>query len=324
MKRVFMTGITGLLGTNLANALLESNFYVTAIVRDPKRYVGKRTANLNLIEMGLFDDYDIYLNEIDYVVHIAAITAVNNIHYSDFEKVNYAATARLFDKAKAHNVSGFIFISSANTIGYGNLKNLGSEGDSIKKPFTKHYYAQTKLKAERYLLENNKNNEVDLKILNPTFMIGPNDSKPSSGKIIRDVLHTKFVFYPPGGKNFVPVKDVVQAIINSFTLGDSSNKFLIAGGNMTYKDFYKRVGRITNQNQILIPVPKFILLLLGYLGSMMRFFGIKTRLSLSNLQALCVKTYYGNQKSKDALQLSYSNIDDAIAESVSYFHAIEK
>lgn len=324
MKRVFITGITGLLGTNLAHALLESDYRVTAIVRDSKRYFGKRTANLTLIEMGLFDDYDAYLKEADYVVHIAAVTGVNLIDYSDYEKVNYTATARLFDKAKAHNVSGFIFISSANTIGYGSLKNLGSEHKKIRKPFTKHYYAQTKLKAERYLLENNTNNEVDLKILNPTFMIGSNDSKPSSGKIIRDVLHARHVFYPPGGKNFVPVKDVVQAIINSFTHGDSNNKYLVAGENMTYKEFYKRVGSITKQNQTIIFVPKIILLILGYLGSLMRFFRIKTRLSLSNVQTLCIKNYYDNQKSKAALQISYTNIDDAIAESAAYFYSTEK
>src|SRR5690554_7790587 len=101
MKRVFMTGITGLLGTNLANALLESNFYVTAIVRDPKRYVGKRTANLNLIEMGLFDDYDIYLNEIDYVVHIAAITAVRSEeHTSELQSRPHLVCRLLLEKKK--------------------------------------------------------------------------------------------------------------------------------------------------------------------------------------------------------------------------------
>src|SRR5690554_7381559 len=115
MKRFFITGITGFLGTNLANALLDSDYRITAIVRDSKRYFGKQTQNITLIEKGLFDDYDAYLKETDYVVHIAAVTGVNLIHYSDYEKVNYTATARLFDKAKTHNVSGFIFISSANT-----------------------------------------------------------------------------------------------------------------------------------------------------------------------------------------------------------------
>lgn len=317
MKKIFITGITGLLGTNLANALLDLDYEVTAIIRNPDKYIGKRTGNLNLVQMDLWGDYDQYLKETDIVVHIAAETSTHLIKYADYEKTNYDATVRLFEKAKKQKVAQFIFISTANTIGYGSLKALGNETKKIQKPFAKLYYAQSKLQAEKHLLTQNK--EIQVKILNPTFMIGAYDSKPSSGKIILMGLKKRIVFYPPGGKNFVPVKDVVNAIINAFHKGTSGEKYLIAGTNLSYKTFFKELRSIGNQKQILVPIPKFLLLTVGTFGSFLRKLNIETSLSSSNMKTLCVKNYYTNQKSIQELNVQYSSLNNAIKEAIDYF-----
>lgn len=321
MKKVFMTGITGLLGTNLANQLLYQGYHVTAIVRDPQKYFGNKTPNLQLVKMGLWDEYDIYLKDVDIVIHIAAVTATNLLRYTDYAKVNYDATIRLFEKSITTKVPKFIFVSTANTIGYGNLEMPGTETKKIKKPFDKLYYAQTKLQAEKYLIARRK--DMDVTILNPTFMIGPYDSKPSSGKIILMGINKRIVFYPPGGKNFVPVKDVVEAIINSFAYGKSGERYLVGAENIPYRDFFERLNHIARQRPLLVPVPKLFMLTLGLLGSCLRFLHIRSNLSFHNMKALCIKSYYTNSKSRNELNLTYSSLDTAIVESVNYFQKNE-
>lgn len=315
MKKVFITGITGLLGTNLTNELLKQGYQLTAIVRDKSKYIGQKNDNLLLLEFGLFDDYDNYLNEVDIVIHIAAETATNLFRYKDYEKVNYDATIKLFEKAIKFKVSKFIFISTANTIGYGEL--LGVESAKLKKPFDKLLYAQSKVEAEKYLLSRKSNTEV--KILNPTFMIGPYDSKPSSGKIILMGMNKKIVFYPPGGKNFVPVKDVVSAIISSFDKGKAREKYIIAGENLSYRDFFYKLNQLMEQKAILVPIPKMVLLFAGLTGSCLRILGIKTSLSTTNMRIICVKNYYNNKKSVDELEMRYSSLNESVAESIAYF-----
>jgi len=322
MKKIFITGITGLLGTNLANELLEQGHQIKAIVRNPEGYVGKRNQNLELIQMDLWGNYDDYLNDAEIVVHIAAETATNLLRYSDYDKINYQATKRLFEKSLANNVSQFIFISTANTIGHGCAKHLGTESQSIKKPFNQLYYAQSKLKAEKYLLTQESNTKV--KILNPTFMIGAFDNKPSSGKIILMGMNKKFIFYPPGGKNFVAVKDVVNAITKSFENGTEKEKYLIAGENLSYRDFFSKLTHITQQKSFLIPIPKLLLLALGIIGNGLRKLNIRTSLSFPNMQTLCLKNYYSNKKSISDLNMRYSSLDTAIKDSVTYFDKINQ
>lgn len=312
-----MTGITGLLGTNLAEKLIEENYSITALVRDPKRYHGKTHRNLKLVEMDLFEDYDSHLKTSDIVIHIAAVSRPDLLHFKDYEKINYDATIHLFDKAIEHKISTFIYISTANTIGFGNRLHPGTEEKKIRFPFTKSFYALSKLKAEQYLLQ--KKSSVQLKILNPTFMIGPKDSKPSSGRIILRALNKKIVFYPPGGKNFVPVGDVVHAIIQSFSNGKSRERYLIAGENLTYGQFYKKLKKITGDTQLLIPVPKFIVYFLGGIGSFLKFLHIQTELSLNNMKILSIKNYYSARKSEKDLGVNYSSLENSIRKAVDYF-----
>lgn len=323
MKKIFITGITGLLGTNLANELLEQDYHIKALTRNPAKYIGKKSSKLELLPIDLWGNYEDHLEEVEIVIHIAAETATNLSDYNSYDKINHQATARLFEIAKQKKVKQFIFISTANTIGYGNIKSPGTENRTMKKPFSQMHYAQSKFKAEKHLLQH-KEHQTQVKILNPTFMLGANDTKPSSGKIILMGLNKKIVFYPPGGKNFVHVKDVVSAIINSFQHAKHGEKYIIAGENMRYREFFKKLATTTKQKQILIPVPKQLLLFAGLIGHTLRALKIKTSLNLPNMKALCTDNYYSNQKSVKELNIQYTKLDHALSEAVEYFQQKNK
>jgi dihydroflavonol-4-reductase len=74
MKNIFITGISGLLGTNLVNLLLEQNYRVTGLIRNPNSFTGTRNENLTLLKGNLFDDYSTIFSDTDIVIHIAADT----------------------------------------------------------------------------------------------------------------------------------------------------------------------------------------------------------------------------------------------------------
>lgn len=317
VKTIFITGVNGLLGTNLVHELIKQDYIIYAIIRNKNKYVGRKSKNLHLITMDLWGDYDEYLKKSDVVVHIAAETSTNKLTIKDYNQINYKATKRLFEHAEKQKVSKFIFISTANTIGFGDKTNPGTEEIPSKKPFKDLFYAQSKAKAENYLLT--KKSSMQVSILNPTFIIGPFDSKPSSGKIILMALGKPFVFYPPGGKNFVPVKDVCQAIIKCFSLDKSKQKFLIAGENLSYKEFFIKLKEITGEQQILLPIPTIILAGIGKIGDILQFFKIPTSLHSLNMQVLRVNNFYSSEKSIKDLQLEYSSLNKAIAEAVRYF-----
>ncbi|MCJ7932221.1 MAG: NAD-dependent epimerase/dehydratase family protein [Chryseobacterium sp.] len=317
MKKVFVTGASGLLGTNVIIKLLKDGYSVIALVRKKSSYLGEESENLKLVEGDLSADISSFLKGVDCFIHMAAETRQNLFRYEAYKKVNYDMTVNLFTHAQICGAGKFLFISTANTLGYGSREQPGDEMIPQKYPFTKSWYAQSKLEAENYLLQNNRN--IEVVILNPAFMIGAYDNKPSSGRLIFWAWKKKLIFYPKGGKNFVHVEDVSHGVVQAIEKGKNGEKYILAHENLSYKDFFIKINRITDQSPLMIPVPDVILNFLGATGDILRKLKIKTSLSTSNMKALQVHNYYSNQKSVEKLGVQYQSADKAIEDAVRYF-----
>ncbi|WP_313003100.1 NAD-dependent epimerase/dehydratase family protein [Chryseobacterium gleum] len=317
MKKICVTGATGLLGTNVILKLLQNGYSVIALVRKKSSWLGEENENLKLIESDLSFDVSTHLTNIDCIIHIAAETRQNLINYDEYRKVNYETVVNLSKYAEIMGVKKFLFVSTANTLGFGETALWGSEKAPQIYPFTHSWYAQSKLAAEDYLLKNIKNTEVI--IVNPTFMIGAYDSKPSSGKIIFWAWKKKVIFYPKGGKNFVHVEDAAIGIVNAIEKGRNGEKYLLANENLSYREFFRKVNRITGQKPVMIAIPDKVLNFLGLVGDGLRKLRIKTNLSSSNMKALQIRNYYNNRKSVKELGIKYQPVDKAIEDAVRYF-----
>ncbi|MDV3944838.1 dihydroflavonol 4-reductase [Elizabethkingia anophelis] len=318
MKNIFITGISGLLGTNLVNLLLEQDYKVTGLIRNPDSFTGTRNENLTLLKGNLFDDYSTIFSDIDIVIHIAAETRQNILQYEDYYKTNFEATRHLYETAVRSGVKKFIFVSTANTSGFADSDGLGYEGKPMKFPFTKSFYALSKKAAEDYLLQ--QNNTTETAIICPTFMLGAFDTKPSSGRIILMGLHKKLILYPPGGKNFVYAKDVAQAIINAITHAKNGEKYIACNENISYRNFFRKLNIVNNQNPLMIKVPGLVLRIAGLFGDLLRKLNIKTDLCTPNMESLCIENYYTNYKSATELNVQYHSIETAIKEASDYFN----
>lgn len=317
MKRVFVTGANSLLGTNLIHLLLDRGFLVKGLIRDKSKYKGKVSPNLQWVEGDLFNDFTKELENVDYVVHIAAITCQNMLYYTDYLKVNVNATLQLFHAAARCHVPKFVFVSTANTIGYGSVDNPGNENNPIREPFNHSLYAKSKKEAEENLLC--QKHRMETVIVNPTFMLGAYDTRPSSGKIILLGWQRRVIFYPPGGKNFVHVEDVTEGILKCLENSCNGHHYILSGENLTYYEFFRKLNVAACQNPLMIKIPPFILIGIGKIGELLRGIGIKTNLSLVNMKILCINNFYSNQKSVNELGMSYHPIDQAITDALNYF-----
>jgi nucleoside-diphosphate-sugar epimerase len=321
MKSVFVTGVNGLLGTNLVHLLLNRGYLVKGLIREKSRYKGKVSPNLQWVVGDLFDDYTKELLDVDYAVHCAAIICQKKLCYNDYYKANVNATVQLFQAAASCKVKRFIFVSTANTVGYGSFDKPGHENVPIREPFSYSFYARSKKEAEDYLISHN--HRMETIIVNPTFMLGPYDTMPSSGRIILLGWRRKVIFYPPGGKNFVHVEDVAEGIIKCLESGRAGDKYILSGENLSYLDFFRKLNAVATQNPVMIKIPAFILRGAGLFGEFIRGIGIKSYLSLVNMKILCVNNYYSNQKSVSELGMRYRSIDLAIADAINYLSKVK-
>ncbi len=319
MKKVFVTGANGLLGTNLVEVLLSYGFSVVALVRQRKSFVLPSTSNLELVE-GSLADIDFLESKISgccNVVHVAANTSQKMTKLKDYYPANVRGTQNIVEACLRCNVRKLVYVSTANIFGFGSKEIPGDEDTPMRYPFTKSLYALSKKAAQDIV--DNVSLELNVTTVCPAFMLGAYDVKPGSGRIVKRALSKRIIFYPPGGKSFIHVRDVACLIVKAFDIKNSGDKILLCNENLTYKEFYKKLFVLSSQKSILVLVPAFLLKMAGFIGDIIRRFGFKTELSSVNMEALCVNNFYSNKKAKKIFGGIFTSLDDALVDTIRYF-----
>ncbi len=322
MNKVLITGASGFLGANLTRELFRLGYEVKVIVRP--------TANLGVIAdipcevfFGSIDDRETVMQAVagcQIVIHAACITEQWGISFEAYERINFTATKNIAEACLAHHVERFIYVCTANTIGPGSKAEPGHELNGFTLFHVNSGYINSKYLAQQFILEQVERRQLRAVIINPTFMIGPYDVKPSSGKLILYGLKKKILFYPPGGKNFVHIQDVCRGIINAITHGRIGDCYLLAGENLSYREFFRLLNHIARERRIMIPIPAFILKLGGMAGSLIQRL-TRSPMKLNNTSAclLCLNNYYTGKKSERELHLAYTPVEDAITGAFHWF-----
>ena len=317
---VLVTGANGLLGHHVVMDLLKKHHTVTIIVRNNS----KLYFNLHSVKIieGNFTDYNCLKNAAkgcDAIIHIAAVTSTDLLNFDDYTSINVDATAKIIKVADELKINTIVFVSSANTIGYGTEHLPSDESKPIQFPFTKSFYAQSKLKAEQLMMDASHKPNQHIVIINPTFMIGAYDTKPSSGKLVIMGYKRWLLFVPKGGKNVVAVRNVAEVICNGLTQGQNGHKYLASGINLSFREFYTLQMKVGGYRQLIFEIPDFLLTLIGKIGDLLRFLRIRTELSSMNLRQLMIKEFYNNEKAKAELNLAETELELAIDEALEWF-----
>lgn len=297
--RVLVTGANGLLGSHIVRALLAKNYFVRVLVRGGSDQRALHGLNLNLFEGKITNQSDIQhaVSGCEFVVHVAARTAQSPSNLEAYREPNIESTKYLIEACKKYLVKRFVYVSTANCFGNGTLEKPGNEEFPFLPWLKKSGYAYSKYLAQKLVLSDVKNNNLDAVVVNPTFIIGTHDFKPSSGRIFNHILNRKIAFYPPGGKNFVDAEEAAQGVVNAMEKGRKGECYLLAGENHSYRDFFKIVKNVSGQKTVFVQIPNWILMLIGNIGSMLElFFKRNIQLNKTNAAMLCLGNYFSPQK----------------------------
>lgn len=319
--RVLLTGANGLLGHHIAFELLRRGIDLNIVVRSTKD-IHFELSQVTVF-VGNFDNKATLAQAAqgcDAIVHVAAATATHWLHYAPYCKINVIACETILHTATELNISNVVFVSTSNTIGNGSAETLGTELNAIASPFDASFYAQSKLAAES-LFRNyaHQHPQKHIIIINPCFLIGAYDTKPSSGKLLLMGKGKRWVFVPRGGKNFVAAHDVAVAACNALHSGQSAERYLCGNQNLSFAALFRLQNNVLQQKQSIIILPNFLLKFAGFAGDCLQKLGIETDLCSRNINQLLVQEYYDSQRAIAALAMPQTPLEQAIDEANRFF-----
>ena len=320
--KVLVTGPDGLLGSNLIRELLNRGYSVTAMMENDKKSLTIENLPIQRIVANLLNTQDI-INAtvgVDIVIHCAASTSMFPARSEIINKVNIGGTQNIVDACKKNKVKRLIYVGTANSFGSGNLHNLGTEKNLYS---SEHYgldYMDSKYKAQLIVLENAKNGSLNAIVVNPTFMIGPFDSRPSSGEMLLSVYKRKIPGYTLGGKNFIAVKDVAVAITNAITNARNGECYILGNENLTYKQAFEKIAKTIGVNPPRLKFPTKAVLAFGKINSFLATtFKYTTKMPYELTLLSSEIHYYSSAKARDELGLPQIPIEVAIKDCFEWF-----
>ncbi|MFM8986519.1 MAG: NAD-dependent epimerase/dehydratase family protein [Planctomycetia bacterium] len=225
-----VTGATGLVGNNVGRQLVSRGQSVRVLVRGRGETVERAFAGLPVERrFGDLDDaagLEAAADGAAVVVHAAALVHCGWRHLDEMRAVNVEGTRRV---ARAARLAGarLIHVSSVDAIG---LRPDGLPADEETPPggMPECPYVVTKREAEAAVLDE-VGRGLDAVIVNPVFMVGPWDWKPSSGRMLLEIGAGKGLFAPPGGNDFVDVRDVAAGILAAIERGRTGRRYILGG-----------------------------------------------------------------------------------------------
>ncbi|MCP4520920.1 MAG: NAD-dependent epimerase/dehydratase family protein [Cytophagales bacterium] len=317
MVMIFITGITGLVGSFIAHELIQKGETLRALKRKESdlSLVSDIQHLIDWIEGDLLDDELLSkaLEGVEYVIHAAAIVSFDPNDISRLFTTNVEGTANLINEClrKKESIKKFCHISSIAAIGKDGQKVI-SEDTKWKNSEDNSYYAKSKYLAETEVWRGSEEG-LNVVVVNPTIILGVGDWTRSSAKLFQQVWNLSR-YYPKGILHYVDVRDVAQASVKLLFSDIVEERFILNGGTSTYHDFYEKVAKAFGKQSPSVKVPHWIFSLIWRFERIRSVFftNHKPLVTKETTRALKREYTYKSDKIKKTLNYQFYTLQESI------------
>lgn len=183
------------------------------------------------------------------VFHVAGTTSMRTGSGDHVFETNVGGTRIVMEEALRAGVERVVFTSSAGALGPAAPNQTADETQLFTASRLGVSYIESKHEAEGEALRVAAHG-LEVVIVNPTFVLGPDDPKGTSNRLIRRVLLRQIPFYVDGGLNVVDVRDVARGHLLADTKGVPGERYILGGRNFTLHRLLADIARISE-----VPAP---------------------------------------------------------------------
>ena len=268
----FVTGATGFLGYEIARQLIARGVTVAALTRTGQLPGDLASSGVRAVRGDLDDAAALAagLRGADVVFHVAASVGMWRGHWAESIRANVTGTRSLIDAALAAGVTGFVFTSSASTIG----KPLAAQnGEEVTVDETTAYnleplqmvYPHTKWLAEQEVLGAKARGLAPV-ITHPTAIFGPCEWKLNLLPLFHAVKRGRLIAVPRGLRTTCDVRDVAKAHLDLAERGAAGERYILGGECVTMTDLCTRMAKVVGGRRPLFTIPNAAIRGLGTLA----------------------------------------------------------
>ncbi len=244
-KRVCVTGGTGFLGWSLTRQLLPLSADVRVLGLRPRS--PELADLLQSVECVFADIRDASavrraLADRDIVFHTAGTVGVWGPALRQMHEIHTLGTQCVLQALPEG--ARLVHTSSVVTVGASPRGEVLTETSPFQLQRLRVDYVHAKRAAEDLVLDAACQGR-DVVVVNPAYLIGPEDYERSAmGRLCLRCWKGKVPLLPPGGLNFVDVRDVAQGHLLAAVKGKSGRRYILSGANLTLAEFFRGLAEV--------------------------------------------------------------------------------
>lgn len=251
--KILVTGATGFIGRNFLKTVQgDLNEYICLVRKTSNTDFLRKYPNIVIKESSFgFDELCLLLQDVEIVIHMAGQMGGYGVAVETYERTNCQMTQDIINACKASGIKQFIYLSTPGVQGFG--KRLCEEKETYAP---RNSYEETKVKAERLILDSLTDSGVKYTILRPDFVYGPGDYRRI--KMYKNIRDRKFILTTSGKSYIHPtyVQDVVQGIVCSINNTNAFNEIfnLSADKDLTVREYLETIAEYFHVRVLRIPI----------------------------------------------------------------------
>jgi len=227
---VVITGVSGLVGGNLARALLAQGRKVRGLIHRQQRAL--QGLEMELVQADVCDPASLLcaLKGAEVVYHLAASISLEMDSWTEVEAINVQGTRNVVDACLQCGIKRLVHFSSIHALEQEPLDAPLDESRRRVSPAKElPPYDLSKAAGEAEVRKGIRRG-LDAVILNPTAIVGPYDYAPSYfGRAIIALVKGRIPALAAGGFDWVDVRDVVQAALRAEQVAISGASYILSG-----------------------------------------------------------------------------------------------
>lgn len=321
-EKVLVTGAAGMLGKHLCRELLSRGYHVKALCQNQAQV---QAFDVPVHEITHADVLNLQAVEaeisgFDFIIHAAAVLHVWPNRSALVRDVNIKGTMNIMEAALKAGIRRMVHIGSGSSFGMGSGIAAADENSPYLGSRFNLDYLDSKYQAQKMLQEAYVKRGFPVVIINPTFMIGPDDSGPTSGKMLISICKGSMPAVSPGGRNFVFTGDVAVAAVNALKQGQAGECYIAGNENMTYKSFFSLVTEANGTKKTPLTVPSSLVLVGGAAGNFWSVVSGKApMLSLAMSRISLLHQYVSSAKAVRELGMPQTPLKVAVEKSIDWY-----
>jgi dihydroflavonol-4-reductase len=258
--KVLVTGGNGFIGSVVVRTLIAEGHDVRCLLRPTSQI--DRIAGLEF-ERAVGDVRDAAsvsaaLDGCDAVIHMASLSAWDQIDSPLMDEVVIGGTQNVLDAAKARPGTRVVFVSSILAVNGSSKPHEFDESAEWTLTDRSLSYSNCKRKAEA-MCHKAVADGVEVVIVNPGEVYGPNDTALITACNLIDFAKSKPVLVCNGGTSVVYVDDVALAIVRALERGRSGERYILGGDNLTVKQLAELCLELLGQRKLVVKVPNRVI-----------------------------------------------------------------